>query len=91
MVLKNIQKYYKERLGEDKFKEEEKYEISDAFENFLRNCFFENKNSKILDKNFSKISKNFEREFKNKIKILKENIEKQAFIPWFQKLLKISN
>jgi len=43
----------------------------------LRNCFFENKNSKILDKNFSKISKNFEREFKNKIKILKENIDKQ--------------
>ena len=76
-IKKNIQKYYKERLGEDKFKERKNIEISDAFENFLRNCFFENKNSKILDKNFSKISKNFEREFKNKIKILKENIEKQ--------------
>jgi len=76
-IKKNIQKYYKEKLGEDKFKEKKNIEISDAFENFLRNSFFENKNSKSLDKNFSKISKNFEKEFKNKIKILKDNIEKQ--------------
>ena len=70
-IKKNLQNYNNTNL--DKFDlKKDKAQIPKVFETYLREIFFDNKS-----KNFSKVTKNFEKQFKNKIDLLKKNIENQ--------------
>ena len=70
-IKKNLQNYNNTNL--DKFDlKKDKAQIPKIFETYLREIFFDNKS-----KNFSKVTKNFEKQFKNKIDLLKKNIENQ--------------
>ncbi len=70
-IKKNLQNYNNTNLDKSDLKKD-KAQIPKVFETYLREIFFDNKS-----KNFSKVTKNFEKQFKNKIDLLKKNIENQ--------------
>ncbi len=68
-VKNNIQQYYEERLNSLDLKSSED-KITESFENFLRENFFNFKNNKDLNKRLKIYKKDLNENFKNKIKEL---------------------
>ena len=68
-VKNNIQQYYEERLNSLDLKSSED-KITESFENFFRENFFNFKNNKELNKRLKIYKKDLNENFKNKIKEL---------------------
>ena len=76
-VKSNIENYYYKRVNALDFKNSED-KIIEAFENYLRNKFFDTKNSKDLEKKLKSYKKDLENKFRGKIDQLTRLINDQA-------------
>ena len=76
-VKSNIENYYSKRVNALDFKNSED-KIIEAFENYLRNKFFDTKNSKDLEKKLKSYKKDLENKFRGKIDQLTRLINDQA-------------
>tara|TARA_Y100001970_G_scaffold280806_1_gene390404 strand:- start:3501 stop:5297 length:1797 start_codon:yes stop_codon:yes gene_type:complete len=76
-VKNNIQQYYQERVNSLDLKSSED-KIVESFESYLRNKFFESKNSKELEKKLKTFKKDLDNKFKGKIKELHDLTQNQA-------------
>ena len=76
-VKKNIQNYYQKRIDSLDLKSSED-KIIESFENYLREKFFDKKNSKELDKKLKAYKKDLDKKFKNKLKELGNLAHDQA-------------
>ncbi len=76
-VKNNIQKYYQERINSLDLKSSED-KIVVSFESYLRNKFFDSKNSKELEKKLKIFKKDLDDKFKGKIKELNNLTQNQA-------------
>ena len=76
-VKKNIQNYYQKRIDSLDLKSSED-KIIESFENYLREKFFDTKNSKELDKKLKAYKKDLDKKFKNKLKELGNLAHDQA-------------
>ena len=76
-VKNNIQKYYQERINSLDLKSSED-KIVVSFESYLRNKFFDSKNSKELEKKLKIFKKDLDDKFKDKIKELNNLTQNQA-------------
>ena len=76
-VKKNIQRYYQKRIDSLDLKISED-KIVESFENYLREKFFDTKNSQELDKKLKAYKKDLDKKFKNKLKELGNLAHDQA-------------
>ena len=76
-VKKNIQRYYQKRIDSLDLKSSED-KIVESFENYLREKFFDTKNSQELDKKLKAYKKDLDKKFKNKLKELGNLAHDQA-------------
>ena len=76
-VKNNIEKYYHKRVNSLDFKNSEE-KIIESFENYLREKFFNSKNSKDLEKKLKTYKKDLDKKFKNKIDQLSNLANNQA-------------
>ena len=76
-IKNNIQMHYKEKINLLDKDNKNELNIVDAFENYLRENIFENKNSTGMNKIFNKLKEKFEKKFEKKLNILKSNTSDQ--------------
>ena len=76
-IKSNITQQYNKKINDLDFKENPD-KILDAFEYYLRVNFFDLKESAEIKKKFKKFKKVLEKNFKNKIHLLKENLNDQS-------------